>query len=390
MLRGHGVEPPQSVSPLRGRALACPALPTCGLSLAESERVVPAILAAVQAELDAAGLADEPITLRMTGCPNGCARPYVAEIGIVGQSADRYQLYLGGSAGSTRLATVWREGVRSAEIGPLLGPLFAAFAARRRAGEGFGDWCARDVRGRGSGVSTGRWRRPRARAERVVREALARYPGRVALACSFGGPSGMVLLDLALRVDPRRCRSTTSTPGCSSRETHALVERAARRYGIAPLAVVPELSLDGAGRALRRRRCWARDPDRCCALRKVAPHQAFLRGYDAWLTGIRRAQSSTAPTSSRSSGDERTRRRQGEPAVRLERRGRVGRTWTGTTCRSNALHADGYPSIGCRAVHAPPGGGRGRPRRALGRLRQDGVRTAPRAQRGARLRWTCV
>jgi sulfite reductase (ferredoxin) len=145
VLRAHGVAPPESVSPVRRRALACPALPTCGLSLAESERVAPEILDAIEAELASAGLAGQPITIRMTGCPNGCARPYLAEIGIVGQSADRYQLYLGGAPASTRLATPWRDGVRSAEIAPLLAPLFAAYAADRRPGEPFGDWCARDV-----------------------------------------------------------------------------------------------------------------------------------------------------------------------------------------------------------------------------------------------------
>jgi sulfite reductase (ferredoxin) len=145
LLRAHGVEPPESVSPLRRRALACPALPTCGLSLAESERAMPSILDAIEVELAATGLADQAITIRMTGCPNGCARPYVAEIGIVGQSADKYQLYLGGSPGSTRLASVWREGVRSADIAPTLAPLFTAYRARRRDGESFGDWTLRDV-----------------------------------------------------------------------------------------------------------------------------------------------------------------------------------------------------------------------------------------------------
>jgi sulfite reductase (ferredoxin) len=145
VLRAHGVGAPDSVSPLRRRALACPAMPTCGLALAESERVIPELLDALEAELANAGLANEPIAMRMTGCPNGCARPYMAEIGIVGQSADRYQLYLGGDLASTRLATLWRSGVRLAEIPELLAPLFVAFAATRRPGEGFGDWSAREV-----------------------------------------------------------------------------------------------------------------------------------------------------------------------------------------------------------------------------------------------------
>ncbi len=81
----------------------------------------------------------------MTGCPNGCARPYVAEIGIVGQSADRYQLYLGGNPASTRLAKVWREKVGAAEIPGVLAPLFAAYAAGRHEDESFGDWTVREV-----------------------------------------------------------------------------------------------------------------------------------------------------------------------------------------------------------------------------------------------------
>jgi sulfite reductase (ferredoxin) len=145
VLRAHGVEAPENVSQVRRRALACPAMPTCGLALAESERVIPALLDEIETELANAGLAGEPIVMRMTGCPNGCARPYMAEVGIVGQSLDRYQLYLGGDPASTRLAILWRERVTLADIPVLLAPLFAGFAASRRAGEPFGDWCAREV-----------------------------------------------------------------------------------------------------------------------------------------------------------------------------------------------------------------------------------------------------
>jgi sulfite reductase (ferredoxin) len=145
VLREHGVADPADVTPLRLRALACPALPTCGLALAEAERGIDPIVSALESALAALGLRDESISLRMTGCPNGCARPYVAEIGIVGQSLDRYQLYLGGNAASTRLAKLWRESVRAAEIAPLLAPLFARFFATRRPHESFGDWSVREV-----------------------------------------------------------------------------------------------------------------------------------------------------------------------------------------------------------------------------------------------------
>ena len=145
ILGDHGVVPAEAIAPFRRTALACPALPTCGLSLAEAERAIPDLLDDIEAELERVGLDDEPIAVRMTGCPNGCARPYMAEIGIVGQSADRYQVYLGGHRAGVRIATPWREKLHLAEIAPELAPLFAAFAASRREGEGFGDWCVRNV-----------------------------------------------------------------------------------------------------------------------------------------------------------------------------------------------------------------------------------------------------
>jgi sulfite reductase (ferredoxin) len=145
LLDAHGVVPGAAIAPFRRTALACPALPTCGLSLAESERAIPALLDDLEAELERVGLDDEPIGVRMTGCPNGCARPYMAEIGVVGQSADRYQVYLGGHRAGVRLATPWKEKLHLAEIAPALAPLFAGFASTRRDGESFGDWCIRNV-----------------------------------------------------------------------------------------------------------------------------------------------------------------------------------------------------------------------------------------------------
>jgi phosphoadenosine phosphosulfate reductase len=174
-----------------------------------------------------------------------------------------------------------------------------------------------------------------ASAERIVRETLARHPGRVALACSFGGPSGMALLDLALYyVDT----------GLLFPETYALVERVARRYGIVPLAVAPELSPDEQARAFGPE-LWARDPDRCCALRKVAPNRAFLAGYDAWFTGIRRAQSGTRAAIEPFAPD-------GAGLVKVSPLFDWSdeHVWAYVNERGvpvSALHADGYPSIGC-------------------------------------------
>lgn len=143
ILAKHGVAAPETLSVREKVAMACPALPTCGLALAESERVLPSIVGQIDAALTRLNLAADPITIRMTGCPNGCARPYMGEIGIVGVSADKYTLYLGGNAASTRLNRVYREGVRAAEIADVLTPLFARWAAERTPGEEFGDFCVR-------------------------------------------------------------------------------------------------------------------------------------------------------------------------------------------------------------------------------------------------------
>jgi sulfite reductase (ferredoxin) len=123
--------------------MACPALPTCGLGLAESERVLPDLAARVQSELDAAGAAGETVVLRMTGCPNGCSRPYTAEIGIVGQSPGLYSIYLGGSSVGTRLAQLYSHHIRFERIAPALAPLFRDWVAGRQPGEAFGDYCGR-------------------------------------------------------------------------------------------------------------------------------------------------------------------------------------------------------------------------------------------------------
>jgi sulfite reductase (ferredoxin) len=143
ILAAHGVARPADISVREKVAMACPALPTCGLALAESERALPSIVSQIDAVLARLDVAHEPVTIRMTGCPNGCARPFLGEIGIVGVSADRYALYLGGNAASTRLNRLYREGVRAAEIADVLTPLFARWAAERVAGEEFGDFCVR-------------------------------------------------------------------------------------------------------------------------------------------------------------------------------------------------------------------------------------------------------
>jgi sulfite reductase (NADPH) hemoprotein beta-component len=141
----HGVqtEAERQGSILRRASMACVSLPTCGLGLAESERYLPGLITRLEALLAEAGLGDQEITIRMTGCPNGCARPYMAEIGFVGKAPGRYQLWLGGNEASTRLNRLYRDMVKDPDIDNELRPLFARYAQERLAGERFGDWVAR-------------------------------------------------------------------------------------------------------------------------------------------------------------------------------------------------------------------------------------------------------
>src|SRR5205807_3114197 len=130
-------------SGLRRNAMACVALPTCGLALAESERYLPDLLDALDARLAAHGLSPDDIVIRMTGCPNGCARPYLAEIGLVGKGPGRYNLYLGAAFDGSRLSKLYAEDIDHPAIIARLDPLFAAYARERDAGEHFGDFVIR-------------------------------------------------------------------------------------------------------------------------------------------------------------------------------------------------------------------------------------------------------
>ncbi|WP_141327615.1 assimilatory sulfite reductase (NADPH) hemoprotein subunit [Myxococcus sp. AB025B] len=143
LVREHGLEGFRTASPLKRNALACVALPTCGLAMAEAERYLPTFVERVEARLKTHGLQDANILLRITGCPNGCARPYLAEIGLVGKAPGRYNLHLGGDSRGQRLNRLYRENVDEAAILDTLEPLFAAYARERRPGEGFGDYVVR-------------------------------------------------------------------------------------------------------------------------------------------------------------------------------------------------------------------------------------------------------
>ncbi|WIG56660.1 MAG: Sulfite reductase [NADPH] hemoprotein beta-component [Rhodanobacteraceae bacterium] len=130
-------------SPLALNTIACVALPTCGLAMAEAERWMPAFLPKLQALLDKHGLRDESIDLRISGCPNGCSRPYLAEVALVGKAPGRYNLMLGGDHRGQRLNALHRENITEPEILAVLDELLARFAADRTTGERFGDFIAR-------------------------------------------------------------------------------------------------------------------------------------------------------------------------------------------------------------------------------------------------------
>ncbi|HEY0569954.1 MAG TPA: sulfite reductase, partial [Enterovirga sp.] len=131
---------------IRRNAMACVALPTCGLALAESERYLPELVTKLEGLMVSHGLGQDEIVVRMTGCPNGCARPYIAEIGFVGKGPGRYNMYLGGSFAGERLGKLYGDNLDEAGILAALDPLFAAYAAERAPGERFGDFMIRTGR----------------------------------------------------------------------------------------------------------------------------------------------------------------------------------------------------------------------------------------------------
>jgi sulfite reductase (ferredoxin) len=143
MLNEHGIAEPEALPPVLRHALACPALPTCSLAITESERIMPEVVAEIQRELDDAGLAGVAVQLRTSGCPNGCSRPYTAEIGIVGASTDMYTLYLGASPVGTRMGSVFAQNVKRRDVAPKLRPTFELYRANRMKDEAFGDFCHR-------------------------------------------------------------------------------------------------------------------------------------------------------------------------------------------------------------------------------------------------------
>jgi len=143
LLASHGVKVDNQASVLHAAAMACPSLPTCGLGLAESERYLPGLLDRLEKLCGEVGLPGEEIIIRSTGCPNGCARPYMAEIAFVGKAPGRYQVWLGGNTAGTRLNRVWKDVLKDTDIETELRPVLVRFAQERTTGERFGDWCDR-------------------------------------------------------------------------------------------------------------------------------------------------------------------------------------------------------------------------------------------------------
>ncbi|MBD2621033.1 sulfite reductase, ferredoxin dependent [Microcystis flos-aquae FACHB-1344] len=144
ILKEHGiVTNPAEIDPLTRYAMACPAWPTCGLAITESERILPSVIERIRALLNRLGLSKEQFVIRMTGCPNGCARPYMAELGFVGSAPNSYQLWLGGTADQTRLARPYLDKMAIDDLEKVLEPIFVYFQQDQQNNETFGEFCHR-------------------------------------------------------------------------------------------------------------------------------------------------------------------------------------------------------------------------------------------------------
>lgn len=143
LLAEHHLGEANEISFRQKAAIACVALPTCGLAMAEAERYLPSLIDKIDRLLEKTGLSDQPITIRMTGCPNGCGRPYIAELGFSGRAPGKYNMYLGGGAHGQRLNKLYRENIGEEQILEELTMLFTRYAAERAPGEPFGDYVIR-------------------------------------------------------------------------------------------------------------------------------------------------------------------------------------------------------------------------------------------------------
>jgi sulfite reductase beta subunit-like hemoprotein len=142
-LRVHGVPTESELGNVTRYSMACPALPTCGLSLADAERVLPGVLRELEGEFAQLGIGDVPLTVRMTGCPNGCARPYNADIGFVGRRPGVYHVFVGGGLRGDRLSDLFAADVKIGQLVPTLRPLLEQYSRERVEGEGLSDYYQR-------------------------------------------------------------------------------------------------------------------------------------------------------------------------------------------------------------------------------------------------------
>jgi sulfite reductase (ferredoxin) len=143
LLAEHGILREDKISLLQQYGMSCPAIPTCGLAISESERFLPLVVDELERVLAEMGLSREKISIRMTGCPNGCVRPYQSDIGIVGRSGEKYTVFVGGNVLGTRLNFLLQDLVPKEDITTLLTRVLRIYRADRRAGEGLGDFCHR-------------------------------------------------------------------------------------------------------------------------------------------------------------------------------------------------------------------------------------------------------
>jgi sulfite reductase (ferredoxin) len=143
VLADYGIPTVEQLSQVRRNSMACPAMPTCGLALTEAERFLPDVIDEVESIAAKLGLDENVFSIRMTGCPNGCARPYVADVGLVGRTVGKYNIYLGGNLEGTRINKLYRELVVGSEIAKELEGVLKSYLADRLPNERLGDWAER-------------------------------------------------------------------------------------------------------------------------------------------------------------------------------------------------------------------------------------------------------
>jgi sulfite reductase (NADPH) hemoprotein beta-component len=143
LLEEHKMVDSYERTALRLNSMACVSLPTCGLALAESQRYLPDLITEIDEIIESAGLRHDAITIRMTGCPNGCARPYISEIGFVGRAPGKYNLYLGGGFHGERLSKLYAPSIKGTDAAAILKPIIIDYAKNREEGERFGDFTIR-------------------------------------------------------------------------------------------------------------------------------------------------------------------------------------------------------------------------------------------------------